>query len=121
MSIPIIVFIYFVTWGFMVINIQNTQNTKVVNEVIENNEKIDFEEMKKLGLDLKFFVKDNNKIKIYHSNKNEFYMEYKDYEIDFNNSLLKPILINFIDGTDYILSKVGNSIGYIVEKVEWIV
>lgn len=115
MSIPFIFFILFVTWGFMVINIQNT---KASNEVIENNESIDFEKMKELGLDFKFFVKDKSEIKIYHSNNDEFYMNYKDYEIDFNNSLLKPVLINFMDGTDYILSKVGNGIGYVIKKVE---
>lgn len=115
MSIPFIFFIIFVIWGFMIINIQNT---KVFNEVIENNENIDFEKMKELGLDFKSFIKDKSEIKVYHSNKNEFYVDYKEYEIDFDNSLLKPVLINFIDGTDYILSKVGNSIGYVVKKIE---
>ncbi|SHI38251.1 hypothetical protein SAMN02745163_00139 [Clostridium cavendishii DSM 21758] len=115
--IPIVFFIIFVAWGFIFINIENT---RVFNDGIAN-QNIDYAKMKDLGVDFKLFTKDKSEIKIYHRTKNEFYMEVGRYEINFNESRFKKGLINFIDGFQYSLSKVGNIIGDGLKKIESII
>jgi hypothetical protein len=113
--LPILFFFGFVTWGFIYIN---EQNTKVFSEISKKNEKVDYEKLKaELGMDFKYFIKDNSEIKI-HQTENDLYLEYKEYEIDLNNSIFKPIIINFVGGVEYILSQIGNGIGSGIEKIE---
>lgn len=113
--LPILFFFGFVTWGFIYIN---EQNTSVFSEISQKAEKVDYEKLKAdLGMDFKYFIKDNSEIKI-HQTEDDLYLEYKDYEIDLNQSIFKPIIINFVGGVEYVLSTIGNGIGYGIEKIE---
>lgn len=113
--LPILFFFGFVAWGFIYIN---EQNTSVFSEMSQKTEEIDYERLKTdLGMNFKYFIKDNSEIKI-HQTEDNLYLEYKDYEIDLNYSILKPIIINFVGGVYYILSKIGNGIGNGIETME---
>lgn len=113
--LPILFFFGFVTWGFIYIN---EQNTSVFSEISQKAEKVDYEKLKAdLGMDFKYFIKDNSEIKI-HQTEDDLYLEYKDYEIDLNQSIFKPIIINFVGGVEYVLSTIGNGIGYGIERIE---
>lgn len=113
--LPILFFVGFVAWGFIYIN---EQNTSVFSEMSEKTEEVDYEKLKTdLGMDFKYFIKDNSEIKI-HQTEDNLYLEYKDYEIDLNHSIFKPIIINFVGGVDYVLSKIGNGIGYGIKRME---
>lgn len=117
-AIPIVFFIVFISWGFIVVN---SENTRIFNENIANSQSVDYAKMKELGVDFKLFTKDKSEIKIHHKNKSEFYIEVGDYEVNFNEGTFKTGIINFTDGFKYVLSKVGNTIGDGIKKVESII
>ena len=109
--VPFVLFLVIFIWGFININIQNTE---VFNsEYIECNSsnKIGIEELEEnTGIDFSGFNKDESLIKVYNE-ENNLKLVFKDYVIDLNEGVLGRIVM-------YIVNSMNNSVNYINTLIE---
>lgn len=110
-SIPILLSIIILLWGFININIQNTKafNNEYIKTI--SLKPVDGEKLEEnTGIDFTSFNEDKSIIKIYNE-ENNLKLVFKNYIIDLNEGLLGKIVILIVD-------YMNNSLNYINTLIE---